>query len=186
MPGDVRRAKKEGPAGALNTPARPSIPLSGDAAMQCTHTLPLIKPTAAKPPPQPVAATARWLHVPVLPCPLAPAGLPGLVWIESQTQRGRVADCYLVAAHVENGQLLGWRFVSSSGNCYDVDDVHGSCDCPDSQFRQRPCKHVHALWSLPSSLNPPPASIPPAGKAGKRDRRVVEHIEEWFDDPTAA
>src|SRR5579862_7265629 len=109
-----------------------------------------------RPPVQPVACECRWLYAPVLPCSQHPAGLPGLAWIESRTQRGPVADAYLVTAHVdESGFVQGWRFTKSDGTRHDIDDVHDTCDCPDSQFRHRPCKHVAALRSLPA-----PAALP--------------------------
>ncbi len=137
-----------------------------------------MKPRSQPKPPAPVAADCRWLHTPVLPCSLAPQGLPGLVWVESQTERGPVADCYLVTANIERGQLMGWRFVNSSGKVYDIDDVHGACDCPDSQFRHRECKHVKAVQAMPSaSLAPPPATL--------RFRSAAEMAEHPEYDPAA-
>lgn len=96
-------------------------------------------------PQPPVRGACRWLHTPILPADLPPNGLPGLLWIEAQTQRGRVGECYMLTPIAEAGRLLGWRLTKSDGTCYDVDGVHGSCDCPDSQFRHRPCKHCRAL-----------------------------------------
>jgi hypothetical protein len=112
-----------------------------------------VKTIPNRPEVKPVACEVRWLHAIVSPCPEFPAGLPGMVYIESTTQRGPVGSVYLVSPHVdENGHVQGYRFTSSAGKVYDIDDVHGSCDCPDSQFRHRACKHVIALGKMPVPL----------------------------------
>jgi hypothetical protein len=96
----------------------------------------------------------KWQHAIVLPCPEYPLGLPGFVYIESQTQRGPSADGYLVVPIMDEfGYTQGYRFTSSTGKTDDVDDVHHSCECGDfllrGQYRPDGCRHTLALKSMP-------------------------------------
>lgn len=85
----------------------------------------------------PVQADAEILCRWVEPCEAMPAGVAGFV---------RVNDAvYMLLPLADKGTIVGWRFTTSAGKVYDVDKSHMSCDCPDSQFRQRRCKHVAAL-----------------------------------------
>jgi hypothetical protein len=113
------------------------------------------KRNASQKPTQSATARCHWLQVPFLPGPEFPQGLPGLLWIEAETQRGVVGEVYMLSPltdRADGGKLVGWRLTKSDGTRYDVEGHYFVCDCPDSTFRKRPCKHVKALRAALRSI----------------------------------
>ena len=76
---------------------------------------------------------------PFYPCDLLPKGLPGVVQFNGAT--------YTVMPLGEDSGC-GFRMENiNSGAVYDIDTSSGApyCDCADSTYRERACKHVLAL-----------------------------------------
>jgi hypothetical protein len=137
---------------------------------------------------RPVATEALWTHPICLPCEQHPEGLPGMVWIESLTQRRLIGCNYLVIAHVgQAGELLGFRFTRATDEgeiSHDVDLEHGPvCECPDSLFRKRPCKHVRAVERMPDPIRLPATTHRSAAEAEAAEGIVFYPVLNAVGEP---
>jgi hypothetical protein len=69
--------------------------------------------------------------------------MPGLLAID--TGKG-LARMYEVRSVLHpDGKLLGYTLDRLDGKTYDIDAETWQCDCPDSTYRERACKHSLAL-----------------------------------------
>ena len=117
---------------------------------------------------------ARWLHEPLAPCTLLPAGAPGiffLVWLDA---RGiRRSGSYGVWLYGEPGKVIGVRLVSPEFKVYDVDKEGPGgpvCDCRDFTARARKggCKHIAALRWV--------GELPPLENLSSGLQQEVQHV----------
>jgi hypothetical protein len=80
---------------------------------------------------------------------------------------GEKMDSYWVSLHLDpsDGAILGVRLQKfGDGATYDLPHDLSACECPDHQYRGRPCKHMEALrQALTTAVkdNAKPRSRPP-------------------------
>ena len=55
--------------------------------------------------------------------------------------------CYTITILKNRDRTAGYRLEKLDGTVYDIDATgeQWKCDCPDSTYRERACKHVKAL-----------------------------------------
>jgi hypothetical protein len=53
----------------------------------------------------------------------------------------RALEQYLTVLEAPNGRTGEYEVVSESGKSYVVNTLLGTCDCPDSEYRDEKCKH---------------------------------------------
>lgn len=107
---------------------------------------------------EPVKGSVKVIRAVVAPCVMCPDGLPGLVEITSETQKGPVRKSYVLVCFAtltpESLTVDGYRLTESGSKSayesYDLPADLSCCECLDNAFRPREggCKHQKALLAL--------------------------------------
>ena len=94
----------------------------------------------------------RLLNRPTKPEARSVTGVCRWVWPLNYRDTGVLAinevEYFVTTLRNADGQVQGYRLEKRDGTAYDVDTTGPDwrCDCPDSTYRQRGCKHTKALW----------------------------------------
>lgn len=118
--------------------------------------------------------------IPACNLPLADALDAGEALLSINPERGAAANYTVQRLADGDGRTAGFRLTKLAWyivdrKVYDIDVTPGygwQCDCPDAQFQNRECKHVHSIR----------AALAAAGIAvATPQRRQAEPVA--FDDP---
>jgi hypothetical protein len=120
-------------------------------------------------------------------------------------ERGEPTNYTVLRLADEDGRTVGFRLTRLAAfivdrKVYDIDITLGyswPCDCPDAQFQNRECKHVHALRasltaagiSIPAPMRREPApqvqpeAMPAPQAKSEAESYFCPECRRWNDSP---